>query len=291
MKNPYKNRLANLAIISAATLAMSSTPAMAWQCTSGSVSGSDVQERSSGSAPGASSSKYSSQIRKAKLQIGDDSDTCFASGNPIRDSDAFNDHFWLSTNGNVVTFDEEGDSFRSELREEREFTVDNSGNDYVRTRARVISRSGGIEEVTIAQLHSEDSRGPVARLNWADAGVNTDVDGNSPEGIWLSLRQSPTCTGGNDCFSHSFIGNIEGSYRTYRLGLWGNRLRLSIDGVYQNILREDIFDESNSSNRISNNSINLNGTAWDGQNLYLKAGAYVNSDGGARVGHKDLWFF
>lgn len=292
MKKSYFNKLTGAAAISAMLFIIPST-ASAWQCTEGSVSGNNVQQRS-GSAPGHSSSRYSSEIQKTKLQIGDDSDTCFDEGRSIGNVNAFNDHFWLSSSGQTVFFEESGDSFRSELREEREFTVDDSGNDYVRTRARVIRRSGGIEEVTIAQLHSENSRGPVARLNWADSGVNTDVNGNSPEGIWLSIRQSPTCRGGNSCFSHSYIGNIEGSYRTYRLGLWGNRLRLSINGNFVDLVHEDIFDNDNDGNlseRKTSNSINLNNTDWDGQRLYLKLGAYINSSGSSRVGHRNIRFF
>ena len=266
MKKPYLNRLASAAALSLMLLVVPAT-ASAWQCTEGSVSGNNVGPQS-GSAPGHSSSKYGSQIRKAKLQIGDDSDTCFDQDGSIGNVNAFNDHFWLSSSGNTVFFEESGDSFRSELREEREFTVDNSGNDYVRTRAKILKRQGGIEEITIAQLHSEDSRGPVARLNWAASGVNTDVDGNSPEGMWLSLRQSPTCSGGSSCFSHTYVGNIDGSYRTYRLGLWGNQLRLSVDGNYINIVREDIFDDDNDNNyseKKTSNSINLNNSEWDGQ--------------------------
>ena len=294
MKKSYFNKFASIAAVSAILLALPSV-AFSWQCTEGSVSGNNVQEIDNRRAPGHSSSPYGSQIRKAKLQIGDESDTCFAEGNSIGDVDAFNDHFWLSSSGNTVYFEETGDAFRSELREQREFTVDQSGNDYVRTRARILNREGGVEEITIAQLHSEDSNGPVARLNWAAAGVNTDVDGDSREGIWLSIRQSPTCSSGSStCFSHSYVGNIDGSYRTYRLGMWGNRLRLSVDGNYVNLEMEDIFDLDNDGNRgekTTRTTINLNNTAWDGQRLYLKLGSYINSDGGGRSGHRDVRFF
>ena len=281
------------AVIASTAILAFSTPAMAWSECNGNPSGGN-EGSVTGRAPGHSNSPYGSQVRKAKHQIGDRSNTCYADGSAISNVNAFNDHFWQSASGSTMFFNESGDSFRSELREEREFRVDDNDNDYVRTRARIIRKRDGLEEVTIAQLHSEDSRGPVARLAWVDSGVVSDVNGNSPEGMWLSIRQSPTCSGGSTCFSHTYVGNIDGSYRTYRLGLWGSRLRLSVNGSYIPIVREDIFDDDNDGNLSeskSGNFIELNGTAWDGKNLYLKAGAYVNSDGEARVGHRDFRFF
>ena len=76
--------------------------------------------------------------------------------------------------------------------------------------------------------------------------------------------------------------------------MWGNQLRLSVDGNYVNLEMEDIFDLDNDGNRgekTTRTTINLNNSAWDGQRLYLKLGSYINSDGGGRSGHRDVRFF
>lgn len=265
------------------------------ECFNSNVSGDNTEAAPSGrSSPGESASQHGAQVRKAKLQIGNGSDTCY-SESEISNSDAQNDHFWLSKSETFIYFEESGNKHRSELREEREFEVDDSGSNYVRTKAKIIKKADGLKEVTIAQVHAENTSGPLARLAWADAGVHTDVDGNSPEGMWLALRQSGSCSSSSSsCFSHSYLGNIDGSYKTYRLGIWDGDLRLKVYNTYVNIVREDIFDDDNDGNyseKKTSDSIDLTGTEWDGEKLYLKVGAYLNSSGKARVGHTNLWFF
>jgi len=290
MRNSIFMRTAVIGLASAFSLSLSPS-ADAFECNRY-VGGGDPAPAPNGTAPGHANSPFAVEVQKAKLQIGDESDTCF-SQNEISDIDAFNNHFWLSGSQTTILFKEYGDSHRSELREEREFKIGDPGNDYLRAKIKLTHKYQGAERITLAQVHSQDSSGPVARLAWYAEGAVKDVDGNSPEGIWVTLRQGPSCSG-STCFSHSYIGDIEENYTTYRMGIFKGAFRLKVGNTYVDLVREDIFDDDNDGDfaeKKTSNAIDLTGSDWDGKDLYLKLGIYINSEGGGRAAHRVVAFF
>jgi hypothetical protein len=248
-------------------------------------------------APGYVSGNQRTEVRKAKLQVGPSSTTCY-SQSQIKNSNSKNDHFYTTSDGSIIYFYESGESNRSELREEREFKISENTSEsrYIRINSKFVSKSSNLGKAIFAQVHVDESgqKGPLAALKWAAAGEQKDAYNNSPEGIYLSLRRTMNCSGTN-CFTHIYVGNYDETFKTYRLGLFNGKLRLKVNNSYINLPRKDIYDEDGDGNLSevkTGSSIDLrNNTDWKDKKLYLKTGVYINTDGNAKVATKNLKFF
>ncbi|GAA58422.1 hypothetical protein P20652_0276 [Pseudoalteromonas sp. BSi20652] len=248
-------------------------------------------------APGNVSGNQRTEVRKAKLQVGPSSTTCYTQST-IKNSSSKNDHFYTTSDGSVIYFYESGESNRSELREEREFKIseNTSSSRYIRINSKFVSKSSNLEKAIFAQVHVDESgqKGPLAALKWAAAGEQKDAYNKSPEGIYLSLRRTMNCSG-TDCFTHIYVGNYDETFKTYRLGLFNGKLRLKVNNSYINLPRIDIYDEDGDGNRTevkTGSAIDLrNNSDWKDKKLYLKTGVYINSAGNAKVATKNLKFY
>ena len=290
MQHKYTTTISAISVLAVLLLGASSGKAMA-SCnySSNAPSGSY--------APGYVSGNQRTEVRKAKLQVGPSSTTCY-SQSQIKNSSSKNDHFYTTSDGSVLYFYESGDSNRSELREEREFKIseNTSSSRYIRINSKFVSKSSNLGKAIFAQVHVDESgqKGPLAALKWAAAGEQKDAYNNSPEGIYLSLRRTMNCSG-TDCFTHIYVGNYDETFKTYRLGLFNGKLRLKVNNSYINLPRKDIYDEDGDGNKSevkTGSSIDLRNNAdWKNKKLYLKTGVYINTDGSAKVATKNLKFY
>ncbi len=237
-------------------------------------------------APGATSAKFHTEVRKAKLQVGANSAQCY-SKSQIGSSSSKNVHFYTTNDDKVVNFLMANEGWRSELRvEDEDINVEAGGNRSFVGKLRFIGRSDELDTVTFMQIHidSSDQRGPLAALKWSD-NLEDSLTGEKKKGYYLTIRESATCdSSSSGCAMNIFVAEDNGlnDYKKFLLGIYDGQLRLKIDGQQIAFSYENVFN--NGATVTNDIDINLNNTYWDDDHdLYFKLGAYMNSDGSAHI--------
>lgn len=238
--------------------------------------------------------KMSKYIALAKLQA-PDSSSCIAQ-NQIAEEDAFNEYFWGNRTWSLTNFRIQGIGKRSEVREEREFRTADGGA--VTGRFKVKDWINEPTKIIFMQIHTKSGTGsdggPLATLSWADEGVLVEDNGQSREGMYLTIRSTPQCTSDvENCSSDIWLYNSSNAYRKWELGIDGDKnVYVKRNGRQLSFDYKSVFGDADYENV---DRISLAGTNWeDADDLYLKLGVYVpkgrNDDSGARVAYRWIAF-
>jgi len=203
--------------------------------------------------------RFQPVLDDSKLQA-PDSSTARAQGDFFGFHDSF---FRLDSRGKYLTFEMEGDSHRSELRQMNEWQTSSLTWQKMIGEVKLFyPQTSSLNQYTFMQIHDSGSypNKPLIRLHWQRN--RNDL----PDHLWAVVRLSVS----EKNYLWVNLGPRPGSFFKSEIKVKNNIMRVRINGITM---------------------LDMDVSYWDGLSNYFKAGVYLQDAGKAKVQFKSLKYY